>query len=399
MNPIVIEKTKQIPAILHEHNLDMWLVFVRETSAAEDPVLPLIYGDAGLTWHSALLFTSDGQKVAIVGRFEVDTAEKTGAFDRVIPYDEDIRPILLQELNRIDPEKIAINYSEDDVLADGLTHGLYLNLLRILEGTPYTNRLVSAEQVISALRGRKSHTEVERIKAAINSTLAIFDIAFANLKPGLSEIQVAQSMQTEVEKRRLDFAWPKNNNPAVNTGPDSPVGHNAPTDILIQPGHLLHFDFGVKQEGYCADIQRMVYFLKPGETSPPEPVRQGFVTVVQAIQAAFQTLRPGITGLEVDQAARSVVTNAGYPEYKYATGHQLGRLAHDGGTLLGPAWARYGKTPMMSVEIGQVYTIEPGLMVPGYGYIGIEEDVLVTEDGAQFLAQPQTVLILKSNPY
>lgn len=357
MNPIVIEKTNQIPAILHEHNLDLWLVFVRETSAAGDPVLPLIYGEADLTWHSALLYTPDGQKIAILGRFEVDTAEKIGTFDRVIPYDQDIQPILLEELHRINPGNIAINFSEDDVLADGITHGMFLNLQRMLAGTPYANRLVSAEQVISALRGRKSDTEVDHIKAAIASTLAIFEATFVDLRTGLSEIEVAHQMQAEVNKRGLGYAWPKNNNPAVNTGPDSPVGHNAPTALIIQPGHLLHFDFGVKQESYCADIQRMVYFLKPGEIQPPDPVRHGFETVVNAIHAAFEAIKPGVTGLEVDKTARTVVTEAGYPEYKYATGHQLGRLAHDGGALLGPAWARYGKTPFMPIEAGQVYTI------------------------------------------
>jgi Xaa-Pro aminopeptidase len=63
--------------------------------------------------------------------------------------------------------------------------------------------------------------------------------------------------------------------------------------------------------------------------------------------------------------------------------------------LLGPAWARYGKTPFQPIEVDQVYTIEPGLMVPGYGYVGIEEDILVTEDGAQYLSPPQKTLKLK----
>jgi Xaa-Pro aminopeptidase len=395
MNPIVIEKTDQIANILAEGGLDLWLVFVRETSAAGDPILPLVYGDADLTWQSALLFTPDQQKIAILGRFEIDTAQKVGAFDRVIPYDEDITPILLQELERIQPNQIAVNYSEDDVLADGLTYGLYLTLKRMLAGTPFNDRLVSAEQIISAVRGRKSKTEIERITAAITNTLEIFEETFSKLKPGMNEIEVAQVMQEQVDNRGLGYAWPKNNNPAVNTGPDSPVGHNAPTELVIEPGHLLHFDFGVKQAGYCADIQRMVYFLKPGEKAPPEPVTKGFETVVKAIQAAFEIIRPGVKGIEVDEAARSVVTDAGYPEYKYATGHQLGRLAHDGGGLLGPAWARYGKTPFQPIEAGQVFTIEPGLMVPGYGYVGLEEDILVTEDGAQYLSPPQRTLILK----
>lgn len=395
MNPIVKEKTDQAVSILKEKGLDLWLTFVRETSAVQDPVLPLIYGESSLTWHSALIFSSAGDKIAIVGRYELDTAQNTGAFDQIIPYDESIRPILLSQIERIDPAQIAVNVSEDNYMADGLTHGMYENLLAILKDTPYAGRIVSAEHVISALRGRKTPTEIMRIRKAIQSTLEIFEHAFAHLQPGMTEMEVAALMQAEVSRRRLGYAWSQQNNPAVNTGPESPVGHNAPTDIAIEPGHLLHFDFGVQEEDYCADIQRMVYFRQPGEDAPPEPVQKGFETVVRAIETAFTLIKPGMSGIDIDTAARTIVTNAGYPEYKYATGHQLGRLAHDGGALLGPAWDRYGRTPYLPIEAGQVYTLEPGLMVPGYGYVGIEEDILVTESGAEFLAPPQNKLIIK----
>ncbi len=394
MNQIIIEKTNQVGQILQEKDVDLWLTFVRETSAGGDPVLPLIYGDAGLTWQSALIFTASGEKLAIVGRFELETAKNTGAFDRVIPYDESIQPVLLQEIERLQPRQIAVNISKNDVMADGLTHGMYLNLLEILEETEYKQRVIPAEYIISALRGRKTKGEIERIKTAITSTLEIYEHAFAHIKPGMTEIEVATMMQAEVEQRKLGYAWPKQNNPAVNSGPDSPVGHNAPTEIEIERGHLLHFDFGAKENDYCADIQRMVYLLRDGESSPPPAVQKGFDTITRAIQAAFAALKPGVQGIEVDNAARSVVTGEGYPEYKYATGHQLGRLAHDGGCLLGPAWDRYGTTPYLPVEAGQVFTLEPGLMVPNYGYIGLEEDVLVTTDGAVFLSPPQTELIL-----
>ncbi len=394
MNTIVEQKSNQVIDILKEKGLDLWLTFVRETSAVEDPVLPLIYGESSLTWQSALVFTARGEKIAIVGRFEVETAQNTGAFDRIIPYDESIQPILLKEIERINPQQIAINTSEDNYMADGLTYGMYQNLLTIFEGTPYKERFTSAEYLINALRGRKTQGEIQHIQAAIQSTLEIYDHAFSQIKLGMTEIEVANLMQDEIARRGLGYGWSKQNNPAVNSGPHSPVGHNAPTEIKIEPGHLLHFDFGVKQQNYCADIQRMVYILKPSEDAPPEPVQKGFDTVIRAINTAFDLIQPGVPGIEIDAAARAIVTDAGYPEYKYATGHQLGRLAHDGGTLLGPAWDRYGKTPYLTIEAGQVYTIEPGLMVPGFGYVGVEEDILVTENGAKYLSPPQSELIL-----
>ena len=122
----------------------------------------MIYGDADLTWQSALIFTKTGESIAIIGRFELETARNVGAYSKVLPYDESIKPVLLQELERLKPKQIAINTSESDVLADGLTHGMYLNLLSLLEGdTPFADRLISAEHLLSSLRGRKSKLEID----------------------------------------------------------------------------------------------------------------------------------------------------------------------------------------------------------------------------------------------
>jgi Xaa-Pro aminopeptidase len=173
------------------------------------------------------------------------------------------------------------------------------------------------------------------------------------------------------------------------------VGHVGPTDITIKRGQLLHFDFGVKENAYCSDIQRVVYFLGEGESEPPPEVHNAFTAVVTAIQETVKAVKPGMKGVEVDRIARGIVTAAGYPEYKYATGHQLGREAHDGGALLGPLWDRYGDTPNWTLEVGQVYTVEPGVEVPGFGYVGLEEDVVVTIDGCEFLSEPQTEIILR----
>jgi Xaa-Pro aminopeptidase len=202
-------------------------------------------------------------------------------------------------------------------------------------------------------------------------------------------------MEAQIKEHNLKPAWHAGHCPTVNAGPDSPVGHVGRTGQTIERGQLLHFDFGVEQDGFCSDIQRVVYFLADGEQEPPEPVQRGFDTIVHAIQAAVDAMRPGLLGKEVDAVARGIVTGAGYPEYMYGTGHHLGRLAHDGGGILGPEWERYGNLALQPLEAGHVYTVEPGLAVPGYGYLGIEEDVLVTETGAEFLGPPQQELILR----
>ena len=88
-------------------------------------------------------------------------------------------------------------------------------------------------------------------------------------------------------------------------------------------------------------------------------------------------------------AARSSITGAGYPEYMHAVGHQVGRVAHDGGVVLGPRWERYGKTPEMLLEAGQVFTLELGVIPDGRGYIGIEEMVRVTDTGVEWLTERQ----------
>ena len=394
MTSLVQEKVQQAVSILQEKDIDLWLTFVTETSVMEDPVLPFIYG-ASLTWDSALIITRTGGTIAILGNLEAETARRSGAYQEVIGYDQSIQPDLLRVLQRLNPRQIAVNTSLDDPTADGLTYGMYRQLIKYLASTPFGDRLISAETIISALRGRKSPTELARIQKAIDFTEQIYRSTFEYLQPGMTEIQVSQFMHAQVQEKGLSEAWDYEDCPAVNSGPDSVVGHAGPTGIQLQRGHLVHFDFGVKVEQYCSDIQRMLYLLRPGETGAPEPVQRAFETEVRAVQAAVNAMRPGVVGAEIDHIARSIITEAGYPEYMYGTGHRLGRTAHDGGGMLGPHWEKYGNLPNQPLEPGQVYTVEPGLAVPGYGYIGLEEDVLVTESGAQMLSAGQTSLILK----
>ncbi|MBX3047619.1 MAG: M24 family metallopeptidase [Anaerolineales bacterium] len=393
MTNLIQEKVQQAVAVLQEQNIDLWITFVRETRAGGDPMLPLLFG-TDLTWPSALLISKNGERIAIVGHYEADTAQNTQAFSQVIDYHTSVREVLRDSVARLDPQTIAVNTSRNDTFADGLTHGMY-QLLREYLGEPYAERLTSAEAIVSAVRGRKTAEELRRIRKAVRSAEEIYAETFDFVQVGQTEREIAAYMQGQTQARGLELAWEALACPAVNSGPDSPVGHAAPTDIRVEPGHILHFDFGVMEEEYCSDIQRVMYLLRPGESQAPEPVQRGFETIMKSVQAAMKAIKPGALGHQVDAAARQAVTDAGYPEYMYGTGHHMGRSVHDGAGMLGPLWEKYGEMPNVPLEVGHVYTIEPGLAVEGYGYIGIEEDIVVTQTGAEFLSTPQTELILK----
>jgi Xaa-Pro aminopeptidase len=381
--------------ILREQDVDLWLTLARETLLTKDPCLDLIAGTY-CAWQSAFLVAANGERIAIVGRFDAPKLRELGAYTEVVTYDESLAPHLLEAIERLDPRSIALNYSTSDPAADGLTHGLWLMLQEALAGTAYAERLVSSEAIVNALRGRKSAEEMRRIRAAVVDTEDILERVTATLEPGLSELEVAAVMHDEVAKRGLGYAWGEDHCPAVNAGPDKDVGHSSPSELRIERGQLLHVDFGVTRDDYTSDLQRVWYVLEDGETEPPADVANAWAALWAAVDAGFDALQPGAKGWEVDAAARGTLVAAGFPEPKYALGHQLGRAAHDGGTLLGPRWDRYGTSPLGVVEEGNVFTLEFGTAVPDRGYIGLEEDVLVTSAGAEWLSTPQRDLWLVS---
>ena len=387
---LIQEKISQATAILNELQVDAWLTFVRETTLQPDPALELI-ADLDVTWKTAFIIHRSGAHVCIIGHFDAENARNLGVYE-VVDYHQGISQPLREVLTRLDPAQIAINYSENDVAADGLSVGMYRSLQAILAGTPYADRLISAEQIIAALRGRKSQAEIERVRQAVDTTEKLFDEVEAFVRPGMTQREIADFVHGRIDALNLDYAWPKPFNPIVTCGPESASGHAAPGDVVLQKGHTLHMDLGVKQNDYCSDIQRMWYVLDDGETAAPPEVQRAFDVVLGAIKAGEAALRPGVPGWQVDAAARAHIVANGYPEYMHAFGHLLGRVAHDGATVLGPRWERYAGICELPVEVGNIFTLELHVVVPERGMMSLEEDVLVTTNGVEYLSQPQTAL-------
>jgi Xaa-Pro aminopeptidase len=387
---LIQEKIQQACDLLKELDLDVWMIWVRETKLMADPVLALVLGN-DLVWESALFFTKRGERIAIVGNFDAAGIEPLKVFQEIIPYTKSIREPLRQTLDKLNPKTIGMNFSRDDVAADGLTYGMYNLLNEYLEGTPYPKRIISAESLLMKLRGKKTAEELRRIQEAVRITEKIYTEAQKFVCPGLTELEIYHFFHERMKAHGVTFAWGLDHNPAVDAGPNKQFGHSGPTNNKTKLGHLLHFDFGVRYQGYCSDLQRMFFFGKSEDI--PEEVQAAFDTVRDAIKRASEFIRPGIRGFEVDTVARDFIKEQGYEEYQHALGHQVGQEAHDGGTLLGPLWDRYGSSPRGVVESGNVFTLELYVTTQNHGQVSLEENIVITDNGCKFLSKPQSELI------
>jgi Xaa-Pro aminopeptidase len=387
-------KLRQAAGLLEKHGLDCWIVqFARETGLRSDPLAYLV--GTTVTWPSAFLLNHDGRTAAIVGTGDSGQVEAIGLWDEVRGYVASPRDDLVSLLDSWSPSSIGVTWSESDDTADGITFGMYRTLESLLADTPYKDRLVSAGDVAGEVRRRKLPDEIEGIHSAIAFTEQLFERIEAHLRPGITEKQLQRQVQDWVHEAGFAFSWEERGNPMVDFGPRSgPLGHAVPGDLKLQPGHLVHVDLGILRDGFASDLQRTWYWLKDGETQAPDAVTKAFGAARAAIDAGMAALKPGRAGHEVDGESRRAIMRAGFSEPGFAFGHHVGRVAHDGGGVLGPQWQRYGKAPDVLIEPSNVFAVEMDLDVPGYGLVGLEEEAVVEEDGARFLSRPQRDLWL-----
>jgi len=220
------------------------------------------------------------------------------------------------------------------------------------------------------LRMVKEPAEVERIRAAVQLASKLFDTAVAAVRPGVPERAVAAELEYAARKAGADAM---SFDTIVAAGPRSALPHGrASTHLIPQQGFVV-LDFGVILSGYCSDMTRTLYVGKPAARA-----RRLYDVVREAQQAAIDVVRPGKTVAEVDRAARSVLRRAGLGRYfPHSTGHGVGLEIHE------PPRVASGLQDVM--QPGMVITIEPGVYVPGYGGVRIEDVVVVTTNSCAVL--------------
>jgi Xaa-Pro aminopeptidase len=251
-------------------------------------------------------------------------------------------------------------------------HALSYENWHELQEAMSSRELVSVEDPVGRIRMAKEPSELSAIREAVRIADAVYERISGFLSPGLQEREVAAEIDYALRKMGAEG---EAFDTLVASGARSALPHGKPTVRRIAQGELILLDFGARFQGYHSDITRTVVMGAPD--SRQEEI---YGIVLEAQSKAIEAIRPGLEGREVDAVARECIAKKGYGQYfGYGLGHGLGLSVHDRRIL--------GRRSEIVLATGMVVTVEPGIHIPGWGGIRIEDDVLITESGAEVLTQ------------
>jgi len=239
--------------------------------------------------------------------------------------------------------------------------------------------LISLPDLVSHLRSIKDSSEIELIRQAVKIADMAFDEALKTIEIGQTEEEIGLNLEFSMRRAgasggSFDFI--------VASGIRSAMPHGTASSKRVQSGEFLTMDFGAIYQGYCSDITRTVFI-----GDPEDKHRQVYDTVLAAQRAGIQAVAPGRTGKEVDAVARAMIEKAGYGDYfGHGLGHSVGLAIHEGPNL--------NKREERLLEPGMVITVEPGIYIPNWGGVRIEDIVLVTENGCEVLTKAPKEFII-----
>ena len=384
--------------------VDAWLVLAREN--ANDPIAAHI-GAENAGGLAAFLFFADDQgnleSLAISPETEATALSEVSPLDEVrsVRRGTSIYMAAAAELRTRNPSSIAINSSTRNI-ADGLSYTQRLALEDAL-GPELSNRLVSSEEIVIEWLSVKLPQEIEIMRRAAKLTEQLELEAYAQVVPGkTTDADVARFLKARMAELGVVDGWAPDQNPNVNSGPDR--GHSHSTDKVIMPGDVIQTDFGIGVHGvWVSDIQRFAYVLRPGESEAPSEMQERWEFAREASRAAKAAMRPGALGWDVDRAQREVLRRHGSIPIIWSTGHPVGYWAHDVGPRLGGA--TFGSSPFGDAA----RELRPGQTFAFDGFFGwssedgstktisVEEMVVITDDGAEWLIEPQEEWVLVSS--
>lgn len=349
----------KITAQLPEHGLDAMLV----TSA---PGERYAVGFEGEGW---VLVSRDGARYSTDGRYiEAARQQVTGAEIVLTERGQSHLALAREEIRRRGLKRVG--FESGRVSADELG--------RWKDSLPC--ELVAAQGLLDGLRAAKDEEELARMRQAQRITDEAFREILNFIRPGLTEQEVAARLVYELLRRggrRVSFA------PIVAAGANGSMPHAVPGETVIQPGMFVTMDFGCVYEGYCSDMTRTV-----AVGQPTDEMERVYHTVLEAQRAGIAAARAGVTGSEVDRAARQAIQQAGYGSFfSHSFGHSLGLEIHESPNA--------SPSEQTVFPAGAVISAEPGIYLPGHFGVRIEDVLVLREGGCEDITQaPKNLIVL-----
>ncbi len=372
----------------YPHRIAALRARLAESKEGDPAVTALIVSDlencrylSGFTGSNALVILSGAQALFFTdGRYALQVATEVPGFERLImPQGTDLAKAAAEEIRKQAFPDAGFEEAHLTVKA--------FNALRTaLDGESGDGkhiRLVGKNGMVEWVRAIKDADEIARIRRAVALADRCFDYVRTAAKPGLTEIELAWKMEVFMREngaRHLAF------DSIVGSGTNSALIHGRPSDRVIgssgKPEFLL-LDFGAEMDGYCSDITRTLVI--GGEPTARHVAL--YEAVLRAQRAAIAAVRPGAIGKDVHAVSVKSLEADGFGAYfPHGTGHQLGRVVHDGRAL--------GLIDEVELRPGMVVTVEPGAYIEGFGGVRIEDVVLVTEAGNEILTRSPKELIV-----
>ena len=325
--------------------------------------------DLAITESSGvLLIPGQGDPYLLTdSRYQLQAEREAGGFGVVL-----VRGSMLMALEkllkRLDTRKLIFE-------SHYLLHATFRKLAEI--GHKHAIELIPAEGMVEKLRIIKSPEEIEKIRQAVRLNEAVFQEVLVKVIPGKTEREIALAIETAMMlKGAEEPAFPT----IVAAGPNGALPHAVPSDRAIQEGETVIIDMGLKLDGYCADMTRTLIL-----GSPDRQTLEIMRLVRRAQEAALKTIRGGILARDADRAARKEIAAAGYGKYfGHGLGHGVGLAVHEAPSL--------NRTRRNKLKPGMVVTVEPGIYLPGWGGVRLENMVVVEEKGCLVLNQDITFL-------
>ncbi len=322
----------------------------------------------GLHFHlserpTLAIFPITGQPVLICPAFEATKTQRSPIAWQLFTYVDGQDPLeafhAASHALQLDQKRLGVEAYKMRVLE-----------LRLLEKAAYALQCEPADALIAQLRMIKDTDEIVAMRRAIEITERALDDVLDAVRVGMTERQIANLLTQALLQRGAEgLAF----EPLIQSGPNTALPHATAGERVVLAGEVLLLDFGVTLDGYNSDITRTFVM---GETSAE--IKKIYELVKQANAAGRAAAKPGATGQDVDRAARKVIVDAGYGQYfTHRTGHGLGLEGHE------PPYMVEGNA--VPLEAGNTFTIEPGIYVPGLGGVRIEDDMVITADGAESL--------------